>query len=134
MQVKYTIIFPELRVYSPVKGKIEIKRLVNKACVGNIREEFVVKVLLWYLVAITVVTFCVCGWDKLAARRQMRRVPEKVLFLLSAIGGSVGMYAGMLTFRHKTQHWYFKFGIPAIIVIQAVAVMLVLRATHFPLN
>lgn len=92
------------------------------------------RIALWYLAAITIVTFCVCGWDKYAAQRQLRRVPEKILFLLSAIGGSVGMYAGMLTFRHKTQHWYFKFGIPAIIVAQAAAVMLVLRWVQFPLK
>ena len=75
------------------------------------------KIALWYLAAITIVTFCVCGWDKYAAQRQLRRVPEKILFLLSA-----------------TQHWYFKFGIPAIIVAQAAAVMLVLRWVQFPLK
>ena len=85
------------------------------------------KILLIYFLVITVVTFIVCGWDKFAAGKQMRRVPEKTLFLLSIIGGSVGMYAGMLTFRHKTQHWYFKFGIPAIIVLQVVLILFLWR-------
>ena len=87
----------------------------------------ILKLVMIYLLVLTLATFIVCGIDKFAAKRQMRRVPEKTLFLLSAIGGSVGMFAGMLTFRHKTQHWYFKFGIPAIIIGQVVLVLLFMR-------
>ena len=47
-------------------------------------------------------------------------VPEKTLFLLALIGGSVGAWAGMYTFRHKTRHWYFVWGIPAILLAQVV--------------
>ena len=77
------------------------------------------KILLFYILGMTLLTFNVCGADKFAAQRQRRRVPEKVLFLLSALGGSVGMYLGMFTFRHKTKHWYFVVGIPLIILVQA---------------
>ena len=87
----------------------------------------ILKLVMIYLLVLTLGTFIVCGIDKFAAKKQMRRVPEKTLFLLSAIGGSVGMFAGMLTFRHKTQHWYFKFGIPAIIIGQVVLVLLFMR-------
>lgn len=89
--------------------------------------DFATKFALLYVLVLSVLTFIVCGWDKFAAGKQMRRVPEKTLFLLSALGGSVGMYAGMLTFRHKTQHWYFKFGIPAIIVLQVAVLLLLSR-------
>ena len=85
------------------------------------------KIVLLYLLVMIVITFIVCGIDKFAARKQMRRVPEKTLFLLSALGGSVGMFAGMLTFRHKTQHWYFKFGIPAIIVAQVALALFIMH-------
>ena len=77
------------------------------------------KIILGYILVMSVVAFIVCGIDKFAAQHQKRRVPEKVLFLLSALGGSVGMYLGMFTFRHKTKHWYFVIGIPAIILLQA---------------
>ena len=87
----------------------------------------ILKLVMIYLLVLTLATFIVCGIDKFAAKKQMRRVPEKTLFLLSAIGGSVGMFAGMLTFRYKTQHWYFKFGIPAIIIGQVVLVLLFMR-------
>ena len=82
-------------------------------------------VLLGYLAAINVVAFAVYGADKRRAKKDKRRVPEKTLFLLALIGGSVGALAGMYTFRHKTRHWYFVWGIPAILVIQiALAVWL----------
>ncbi len=85
------------------------------------------KILFGYILVMSIVAFCVCGADKFAAQRQKSRVPEKVLFLLSALGGSVGMYLGMFTFRHKTKHWYFVVGIPAIILVQAALILYFIR-------
>ena len=85
------------------------------------------KILFGYILVMSIVAFCVCGADKFAAQRQKSRVPEKVLFLLSALGGSVGMYLGMFTFRHKTKHWYFVVGIPAIILVQAALTLYFIR-------
>mgnify|MGYP000024131947 CR=1 len=81
------------------------------------------KILLGWIAVLSVVTFIVCGIDKFAAQRQNRRVPEKVLFLLAAAGGSIGLYLGMFTFRHKTKHWYFVVGVPAIILAQAALLL-----------
>ena len=84
--------------------------------------------LLLYLAAVNVITFAVYGADKRRARKGKRRVPEKTLFLLAAIGGSVGALAGMYAFRHKTRHWYFVWGIPAILAVQiALAVWLTVQ-------
>lgn len=85
------------------------------------------KILFGYILVMSIVAFCVCGADKFADQRQKSRVPEKVLFLLSALGGSVGMYLGMFTFRHKTKHWYFVVGIPAIILVQAALILYFIR-------
>ena len=85
------------------------------------------KILFGYILVMSSVAFCVCGADKFAAQRQKSRVPEKVLFLLSVLGGSVGMYLGMFTFRHKTKHWYFVVGIPAIILVQAALILYFIR-------
>ena len=74
--------------------------------------------LLLYLAAVNVVAFAVYGADKRRAKKGKRRVPEKTLFLLAAIGGSLGAWAGMYAFRHKTRHWYFVWGIPAILAAQ----------------
>lgn len=72
----------------------------------------VITYLLWYLAAVNLVTFTVYGVDKAKARRGAWRIPEKTLFLLPLLGGSVGALLGMLVFRHKTKHWYFVWGIP----------------------
>ena len=61
--------------------------------------------LLAYLAAVNAITFAVYGADKRRAKKGKRRVPEKTLFLLAAVGGSVGALAGMRAFRHKTRHW-----------------------------
>lgn len=80
-------------------------------------------VLAIWLLGINLVTFFAFGLDKLKAKRKVnnesvRRVPEKTLFLLAAIGGSVGALLGMKVWHHKTLHKSFRFGIPAILVLQ----------------
>jgi len=77
---------------------------------------------LWVLL-INAVTFFSFGLDKLKAKRkangaQTRRIPERTLFLLAALGGSVGALLGMKVWRHKTLHNSFRFGIPAILAAQ----------------
>ena len=75
-----------------------------------------------YLAAINLLTFCVYGADKRRAKIPgARRVPEKTLLALALLLGSPGALLGMLVFRHKTRHWYFRFGIPAILLAQAAA-------------
>ena len=84
--------------------------------------------LLGYLASVNLLAFTVYGVDKRRAKKDKRRVPEKTLFLLAIIGGSVGAWAGMYTFRHKTRHWYFVWGIPAILLVQiALAVWLTVQ-------
>ena len=78
----------------------------------------VTQYLLWYLAAVNVVTFTVYGIDKSKARRGAWRIPEKTLFLLPLLGGSIGALLGMRVFHHKTKHWYFVWGIPAILLAQ----------------
>ena len=70
-------------------------------------------------------TFFIFGRDKWKAKdkeahEKTRRVPEKTLFLLSALGGSVGALLGMRVWHHKTLHKSFRFGIPAILILQVM--------------
>lgn len=58
--------------------------------------------------------------DKRRAQRDKWRIPEKRLFLVAAIGGSVGSILGMQVFRHKTKHKSFVIGMPAILIVQVV--------------
>ncbi len=76
-----------------------------------------------WLVVINLLTFLVFGWDKWKAKykekhQSARRVPEKTLFLLSALGGSVGALLGMRVWHHKTLHRSFRIGIPLILLLQ----------------
>ena len=81
------------------------------------------KYVLYYLAVINAVTFLVYGIDKLRAKRGAWRIPEKTLFLLPILGGSVGAIAGMKVFHHKTKHWYFKYGMPLILLLQIALVV-----------
>ena len=85
-------------------------------------------VLLVWLTVINLLTFIVYGADKRRARKGKWRVPEKTLFLLPLLGGSIGALLGMRVFHHKTKHWYFVWGVPAILLAQlALAVWLLTR-------
>ena len=64
--------------------------------------------------------FAAFGLDKYRAKTGKWRIPERTLFLLALLGGGIGAFLGMRVFRHKTRHWQFVFGIPVIMVIQAV--------------
>jgi len=86
-------------------------------------------ILLGYLIVINSYAYILMGIDKSYARKQKRRVPEKQLFLVSAIGGAAGSWLGMRSFRHKTKHHSFTIGIPMllltnIIVIVAIAILI----------
>lgn len=72
-----------------------------------------------YLAVMNVIGVAVMWSDKRRARLHRWRIPEKVLFWVSLLGGSVGTWAGMYLFRHKTKHWYFVVGMPLILVCQA---------------
>ena len=74
-----------------------------------------------YLLAMNLLAFVLMASDKKKAKSGAWRVPEKVLFLSAILGGSIGAIVGMQVFRHKTKHWYFKYGMPAILILQLIA-------------
>lgn len=72
-----------------------------------------------WLIAVNLWAFGLMGIDKRRARRAgARRIRERTLFLSALLGGSLGAVIGMWTFRHKTKHWYFVWGLPAILAAQ----------------
>lgn len=74
--------------------------------------------ILIYLILVNLLGFFVMGNDKMRAKKQLWRIPEKTLFLVALLGGSLGTNLGMKFFRHKTKHWYFIVGMPLIFVLQ----------------
>lgn len=78
------------------------------------------KFVLIYFVIMNLIGFFIMGIDKKKAIRKAYRIPEKILFLSSLLGGSIGTWAGMYVFHHKTKHWYFVWGMPFILLVQVV--------------
>lgn len=74
------------------------------------------KYLYIWLIVINIITFAVFGIDKKKAIDGKFRIKELTLFVLSLLGGSLGGLIAMHTFHHKTRKWYFKFGIPLILI------------------
>ena len=81
--------------------------------------------IICYLLAVNIVTFLLYGIDKYKAKKGRWRISEATLLLIAVIGGSIGAWAGMRLWHHKTKHKKFKYGIPIIIILQvAIAVYL----------
>nr|WP_072893794.1 DUF1294 domain-containing protein [Clostridium fallax] len=71
-----------------------------------------------YLLVINILGYLIMFLDKKRAREKKWRIKEKNIFFLAILGGSLGETLGMYRFRHKTKHWYFKYGLPIILIIQ----------------
>ncbi|MBE6023979.1 MAG: DUF1294 domain-containing protein [Cellulosilyticum sp.] len=81
----------------------------------------------FYFILLCIVIMNLWGYfsmwsDKRRAIKGKYRISEKALFMIAIFGGSIGSIIGMNRFRHKTKHWYFKYGMPMILMIQIVVV------------
>lgn len=80
-------------------------------------------IILIYLGIANIIGFCLMGIDKAKAKAKAWRIPEKTLLGIAVFGGGLGVLLGMETFRHKTKHWYFKYGIPVVLMVEIAAVL-----------
>ena len=87
--------------------------------------------ILIYLAAINIVAFFLYGIDKWKAKRNKWRVTEARLLWIAVAGGSIGALLGMKVWHHKTQHAKFRFGLPAILILQIAAVLAALYYYYF---
>ena len=87
--------------------------------------------ILYYLVAVNVVTFLVYGIDKFKAKRGKWRISEFTLLILAIIGGNIGAWLGMKVWHHKTMHKKFKYGLPLILMAQIALVCYLLKQVGF---
>lgn len=84
--------------------------------------------LIGYVIIINLTGFFLMGIDKRKAVKHAFRIPESTLFIVALIGGSLGSLLGMYVFHHKTRHWYFVYGMPAILLLQLIALLVLLYA------
>ena len=87
------------------------------------KELNLLHIVFIYLVSINVVTFFMYGIDKWKAKKSRWRIRETALLGLAVLGGSIGAWLGMKVWHHKTQHKKFKYGIPAIIIVQLALIV-----------
>lgn len=78
--------------------------------------------LAYYLAAVNILLCALMGTDKLLAKLQKRRIPEKALFAFAILGGALGGMVGMYSFHHKTLHKSFAIGFPLLTIVQIAAV------------
>jgi uncharacterized membrane protein YsdA (DUF1294 family) len=85
------------------------------------------QILLGLFIAINTLSFFLVAHDKRKSTKgnYSDRTPEGLFFFLATIYGGIGVYLGMLIFRHKTRKWYFQIGIPLIILQNLVTLYLV---------
>ena len=90
------------------------------------KELNLLHIVLIYLAVINVVTFFMYGVDKWKAKKSKWRIREAALLTLAVLGGSLGAWLGMKVWHHKTQHKNFKYGVPAIIIVQLALIAYIL--------
>lgn len=79
-----------------------------------------------WIIFMSIWAFAAMGYDKRQAKQKGRRVPEKNLWLLAFIGGGIGAYIGMQTFRHKTRHTSFRIGFLLLAMIYGIGILYLL--------
>ncbi len=92
----------------------------------------ILKIICAWLILWSLIAFIAMGADKRKAQREKWRVPEATLFLFALLGGALGATLGMHVFHHKTKHWYFRLGLPLILLVQLVLVIWL--SMHFGLR
>ncbi len=96
--------------------------------------SIVLLIILLYLLVLNLFGFMLMGIDKHKARKQAWRIPESTLFSVALIGGSIGSWAGMYTFRHKTQHRSFVIGMPIIVAIHVLTAIILIFFTPYTIR
>jgi uncharacterized membrane protein YsdA (DUF1294 family) len=82
-----------------------------------------IKIILILYLVLNLITFFVYGIDKWKAKKGKWRISEATLLILAAVGGSIGAWCGVKVWHHKTLHKKFRYGIPAIIILQIAAII-----------
>ena len=88
---------------------------------ADMEKKTIVLMVLAVVAIMNIAAFVLMGHDKKCARQGKWRVPERRLFLVTALFGGLGGVLGMKVFHHKTQHWYFRVFFPVLLVVQIVA-------------
>lgn len=87
------------------------------------KEIFTLQNIIIYLIIINIIGFAIMYIDKQKAKKGKWRIPEKTIFIVTALGGGIGTISGMYTFRHKTQKLNFTIGLPFITILEIIGIV-----------
>ena len=87
-------------------------------------------IIIGYAIVINVITLLMYGVDKWKAKHSKWRIPEATLLIMAAVGGSIGAWTGIKLFHHKTLHKKFKYGVPAILILQLAIIVFIYLKTN----
>ncbi len=87
-------------------------------------------IIIGYAIVINVITLLMYGIDKWKAKHSKWRIPEATLLIMAAVGGSIGAWTGIKLFHHKTLHKKFKYGVPAILILQLANIVFIYLKTN----
>ena len=92
----------------------------------NINIDNLSLVIIIFFLAVNLLAFFIMLLDKTKAQiKDAERISEGMLFFMATAFGSLGVYAGMFAFHHKTRKWYFRIGIPMLIIENCAFLFLV---------
>ena len=89
----------------------------------TMKDIFSTQNIVLYFVIINIIGFLIMFIDKQKAKRGAWRIPEKTIFIITALGGGIGTIAGMYAFRHKTQKLQFVIGLPFITILEIILIV-----------
>ena len=122
------ILFPlrRRRAFAASVQTTQINQTIT-ARMNNMDEKTLFIIIITYLGIMSLILFLMMGIDKAKAKQGARRISEKSLFTVAALGGGIGGVLGMKVFHHKTLHTSFKLGMPALTVLNFGIAFLIMR-------
>lgn len=82
-----------------------------------------------YLIVWNIIVCVIYYFDKVAAIKGTRRVPEKSLIGFAFLFGGIGAYLGMKLFHHKTKHTKFMILVPVFAIVQVILIYSMIRTS-----
>ncbi len=87
------------------------------------KKIFSIQNIVIYFIIINIIGFLIMLIDKRKAEKGKWRIPEKTIFIVTALGGGIGTIAGMYVFHHKTRKLQFTIGLPFITILEIIGIV-----------
>lgn len=79
-----------------------------------------------YLLAMNVLSFVCLRSDKKRANFSRYKIGARTFYVLSLLGGALGVLIGMYYYRYLTEKPLFRYGVPVVLILQLLIILLLL--------